>query len=62
MKSRSNTLLEPTSTKQYEWSFWLKETTGGLDGARTQDLHITSQMCNLLRQAASKLLNEYGTL
>ena len=27
-KSRSNPFLEPTSTKQLEWSFLLKETTG----------------------------------
>jgi len=28
------------------------ETTGAFDGARTHDLHITSQMCNPLRDAA----------
>jgi len=29
----------------------LKETTGAFDGARTHDLHIKSQTCNLLRHA-----------
>ena len=30
----------------------LKETTGAFDGARTHDLHITSQACNPVRHAA----------
>ena len=33
-------------------SFLLKETTGAFDGARTNDIHITSQACNPLRHAA----------
>ena len=34
--SRSNPFLEPTSTKQWGWSFLLKETTGAFDSVPTQ--------------------------
>ena len=48
-KSRSNPFLEPTSTKQLQYSFFLKETTGAFDVALTHN--ITSQMRNPLRQS-----------
>ena len=41
-KSRSNPFLEPTSTKQLELSFLLKETTGAFDGARTHDWQVST--------------------
>ena len=41
-KSCSNPLLEPTSTKQWEWSFLLNETTGAFDGARTHNWLIST--------------------
>ena len=41
--------MEPTSTKQEEKSFLVKEITGAFAGARTHYLHITSQTCNPLR-------------
>ena len=40
-RSRSNPFLEPTSTKQLELSFLLKETTGAFDGARTHDWQVS---------------------
>ena len=47
MKSRSNPFLEPTSTKQQ--MFLLKVKPRFFAGARTHDLHITSQTCKPLR-------------
>jgi len=41
-KSRSYLFLEPTSTKQLEESFLLKETTGAFDGARTHDWQVST--------------------
>ena len=41
-KSRSNPFLEPTSTKQWEKSFLLKETAGAFDGARTHDWQVST--------------------
>ena len=41
-KSHSNLFLEPTSTKQWESSFLLKETTGAFDGARTHDWQVST--------------------
>ena len=41
-KSNSNPFLEPTSTKQWEYSFLLKETTGVFDGARTHDWQVST--------------------
>ena len=41
-KSRLNPFLEPTSTKQLEKSFLLKETTGAFDGARTHDWQVST--------------------
>ena len=38
----------------------LKETTGAFDGARTHDLHITSQMCNPLRRSTFTLTNSFS--
>ena len=39
-KSRLNPFLEPTSTKQWEKSFLLKETTGAFDGVWTHDWQV----------------------
>ena len=52
-KSSSNPFLEPTSTKQWEQSFLLKETTWTFDGAQTHDWRISSQIRYPLRQVPS---------
>ena len=36
--------MEPTSTKQLEKSFLLKETTGVFDGARTHDWQVSTDL------------------
>ena len=56
-KSRSNPFLEPTSTKQLEYSFLLKETTRAFDGARTHDWQVsTDHKSDALPTAPRRLL------